>query len=692
MNKFDEYKQNFKTNILLSVDKKKCYSNSLSKLNDIKTLFSSTNKIKLFDFIKEIRKVNQIKNTTLKLKETNTKHLNKIFDPNLIDEEVIDFFFDTQKNKLFVTLKCGQIFIFTQKKNNFYGNFRIEKKITLKQKILKMKKIEAFPKEIILSEDEEFDNQTDRTCIKMNSILNKNISLMNNGKRSSSLIKQIQIKENQSGTSSIRSFSLHKELRNIDRGRESFISELNYPFNNFGNESLSSKQLQNIKINSNRYISKHNNKIEPKMSYEFSPFKNISSNQFLKVPNTDSKKDTNDNLYNFKKQLKPNLELKSDRNDQSIRFNDSMALDEITSCFDFEKSCMLNGLKHTRRDYLILFVNTFKTNNHMNNIKMFLFDLKLDKISMVYNMPAIIFKNFNNSNKLDSEIEISLPKIKILNDYLHFIVYNSTGIWIYQLFSKDPIVNITSPESCELQFVEFSFDYKKMLISFSDGNIIIYDIIALYDDLIETLTINEFKKVKEFNINNLIQNYIDGLNQNSNRSLPLSNQSRDKDFIKIVKFVDLHSANYLLSIISNKNIMFIKLPSDMLSPTILNIKSHQMKINSFPKVMVLENPVLSKADILIVNENLIRCETVSYDNQNDFIIFERNQQLNIHDMKLGTFKIKNLDEFDKPVLFLKQYQSCIKQKNINEDQNQNSQENIDDKRQILESVAILKLI
>ena len=50
---------------------------------------------------------------------------NKIFDPNSIDEDVIDFYLDTVKAKMFVTLKCGQIFVFTQKKNNFYGNFKL---------------------------------------------------------------------------------------------------------------------------------------------------------------------------------------------------------------------------------------------------------------------------------------------------------------------------------------------------------------------------------------------------------------------------------------------------------------------------------------------------------------------------------------------------------------------------------------
>ena len=136
---------------------------------------------------------------------------------------------------------------------------------------------------------------------------------------------------------------------------------------------------------------------------------------------------------------------------------------------------MLNGNKSFQRDYLILFVDTLKSNNTFKTTKMMLFDLKLDKISMVYNLPENILKGDSNNN-------IVLPNIKILNDYLHFIIYNPSCILVYDLFCKDPIVNISSSENKIIKFVEFSFDYKKMAIIFTNGDLIVYNVISSFDE------------------------------------------------------------------------------------------------------------------------------------------------------------------------------------------------------------------
>lgn len=151
------------------------------------------NLFEIFDFSSEIRSVNQIKNTLLKLKQNKESQLKKKFDPNLIDERVRDFHFDRSKNVFYVTLLCGQIFIFTRKTENDCESdlslkFQITKKVTLKQKILKMEKIEGFRKELVLPEDlsQKFEDQLE--AMTTTTTGSRTISLISS-KRSSSLMK-----------------------------------------------------------------------------------------------------------------------------------------------------------------------------------------------------------------------------------------------------------------------------------------------------------------------------------------------------------------------------------------------------------------------------------------------------------------------------------------------------------------------
>ena len=141
-------KQNYKIETIISSNNHHSLSHVSGNIPSLPDLFKISNSRHIFDFKKEIRFVNQIKNTVLKLKEDTHQDLLKEFDPNLIDERVRDFYYDAKHKKMYVTLICGQIFIFNQKcqegekedpghTSQPQYKFMINKKVTLKQKILK---------------------------------------------------------------------------------------------------------------------------------------------------------------------------------------------------------------------------------------------------------------------------------------------------------------------------------------------------------------------------------------------------------------------------------------------------------------------------------------------------------------------------------------------------------------------------
>lgn len=147
----------------------------------------------IFDFAKKIRSVNQIKNTLLKMKQGQSAQLKRQFDPNSIDERVRDFFFDAENGVFYVTLLCGQIFIFDRKLEDEAEpgrdlRFQISKKVTLKQKILKMEKIKGFRKELVIPDElsQKFEDQLE--ALTTTTTGTRTISLVPS-KRSSSLSK-----------------------------------------------------------------------------------------------------------------------------------------------------------------------------------------------------------------------------------------------------------------------------------------------------------------------------------------------------------------------------------------------------------------------------------------------------------------------------------------------------------------------
>jgi hypothetical protein len=185
--------QKYNISTIISQKNTHAISHISGNLNPLKTILAKSNKLNLFNFKERIREVNQIKNTTLRLKEKLKDEDMKIFNPNSIDERVRDFYFDSQANTLYATLLCGQIFIFDQSllktgPPDDLPQFKISKKVTLKQKILKMKKIKGFRKELVMTteESERFDEQLE--ALTTTTTRSRTISLASS-RRSSSLMK-----------------------------------------------------------------------------------------------------------------------------------------------------------------------------------------------------------------------------------------------------------------------------------------------------------------------------------------------------------------------------------------------------------------------------------------------------------------------------------------------------------------------
>ena len=156
-------------------------------------LLRDANSKEVFDFKSQIRLVNSIKNTTLKLKSEGGGKIGKTFDPDAIDERVRDFYFDLKANKLYVALLCGQVFVFDRKMEEGLKQpkFKISKKVTLKQKILKMKKIEGVKKEEGVGEElsQKFDEELE--AMTTTTTRSRTISLASS-QRSSSLMRMTE--------------------------------------------------------------------------------------------------------------------------------------------------------------------------------------------------------------------------------------------------------------------------------------------------------------------------------------------------------------------------------------------------------------------------------------------------------------------------------------------------------------------
>lgn len=339
---------------------------------------------------------------------------------------------------------------------------------------------------------------------------------------------------------------------------------------------------------------------------------------------------------------------------ESLKFNETFNFEEARSCFAYEKSHYMNGKKSFLRDYLILLIDTCKhsSQNQSKNVKMILFDLKVDKIAMVYKLPlASILANDSNG--------LSLPKIQILNDNIHFFVWNSSGLWVFDIFRKHPIVNIlVEPNSQEdslpkqLINIQFSFDINKMVLGFSNGDLILYDFVFAFNDLYGVICVKEFHKRLEFNLNSVCQNYLDKDQDKGEYKGNLSSQ-RILDF----KFTNYHSPHHILNIISDSVILFVDIDPETSSVKIINIKSHNLKCKGLPvKTMVLENPLRTNLDLLYIFGQTVHHENILYKQEDDFIVFNSNQtlQLNMKQDQSKRIEFEGLEEFEGPVLVFKE--------------------------------------
>ena len=150
------------------------------------------------------------------------------------------------------------------------------------------------------------------------------------------------------------------------------------------------------------------------------------------------------------------------------------------------------------RDYLILLVEK-STNRHrrnrQRNVKMILFDLKTDKIGMVYELPlkAVGFENG----------EVILPTVRAVGDKLHFTVHSREGLWVYDLFSKRPIASVLvgrNNAGAGLVRVVFSLDLAKMVLVLDNDTVLVYNLVHTYSPIYETFTIERFDKIAETNL------------------------------------------------------------------------------------------------------------------------------------------------------------------------------------------------
>lgn len=159
----------------------------------LEKIFNPQNARKFFDFQNEVSKVNRIQNTTVKLKDESVQNLMKEpsekprqFDFKDLDERVKGSHFDSEKGRLYVRLLCGQILIFEKRREVEELSFKIDKKVTLKQKILKMEVIEGAYKEEFLEIEEDLQAQLE--SIANSTTMSRSISMVRK-KRASSLFK-----------------------------------------------------------------------------------------------------------------------------------------------------------------------------------------------------------------------------------------------------------------------------------------------------------------------------------------------------------------------------------------------------------------------------------------------------------------------------------------------------------------------
>ena len=129
----------------------------------------------------------------------------------------------------------------------------------------------------------------------------------------------------------------------------------------------------------------------------------------------------------------------------SLNFNETL-LDDNRSENPLMLPSSFQHQKDSLKDYLILFVDTCKHSpkNQHKNIKLILFDLELNKIAMLYDLSL-------NSLDFSQEGTPVLPEIQLLDDQIHFCVWSKEHLWVYSLFSKQPICLLyTSPSPRDL--------------------------------------------------------------------------------------------------------------------------------------------------------------------------------------------------------------------------------------------------
>lgn len=548
------------------------------------------------------------------------------FDPNLIDERVRDFFFDPESRTIYVTLLCGQLFIFESSAGET-RDYKISRKVTLKQKILKMKKIAGFRKELVDcgSQSEHFEDQLE--AMTTTTTQSRTISLVSS-RRSSSLFRG---SGSQLGGNSIpsRSRSLRKYASPEPKVRHSLLPGAEHPTK----QSLVSLNPSSLTGDSTR------------MSVP------LFSNQVSSDPVSQF-----EGMMSFKKHTKkpdllgPDSPRKLGSPDGSLDFEDTIlqeAVDPEAHARDFSADD-----PSQLKDYLILLVDTSKhsTRNAHKNIKLLLFDLEQNKIAMLYELK--LGADEYSLNRPDR-----LPQIRLMQDKIHFCVWTPANLWVFDLFSPTPIVNLLPDPGVCLHKVSFSLDFSKLLLGFSNGDLVFYKMLRQYHPLYQRDCLSHFEKLVQCNVHSLGDEHFQ----------PPHNEKEDRllDF----QFLGHQSSKLMLSVLTSESLMMLSLTLETLNFRIEDIRRHNLEANGQQvDSFVLENPLTSKIDLIFFLGSLIHHQKVSFykkDNSLGFLESESGQwsKPNLkfdrlcdvsgpgligHDMdSQGNFKLLRFYEFSK---------------------------------------------
>jgi hypothetical protein len=331
---------------------------------------------------------------------------------------------------------------------------------------------------------------------------------------------------------------------------------------------------------------------------------------------------------------------------RSVNLNETL-IGEVNSGVDNPFPEMPEDDSQSHKDYLILIVNTCKHSkkNIHKNIKLILFDLEKNKIAMLYDLSL-------SSLEYNSEGFPILPEIQLLNDKIHFCLWTKHNLWVFELFSKKPIASI-SPDfekahlpNYFLQKVTFSLDMTKMLLGFSNGDLMFYDMKRQFHPFYGKDCLFQFDKIKESNVQELCAAYLgESVPEDSSQGFVL------KDF----NFMIHSSPKLTLNVLTNQAVLFLSLTLENMHIQIENIKPHMLDISGDTcSSFIFENPITSDIDIFYVLNGKVHQEKVAFRRKDNFVTFEGNHTF---EFEVEGFAFEGIYDIGRPGLLGKEMDS-----------------------------------